>query len=304
MAYITGRRSYLAIGSQSAPGAAATPTISLALTGDSGLNITRETNFTVQTEGQQYDPVNYWYSGKWGEGRIEARLHPAYDGSLISWILQRDSNGETPYFTIDQCLGSVVQYRFVDCKINTATITINSGEQATIGMDIVAKNGTSISATAGPAVGTTLPWTGVEASITIGGTSYSSVCRSVEFTINNNVAAPRDMLRFNSITPISLPAGGREITGRISLDLKTADAKEANVDTTALLRSICSGPVEGTVVVTLTKGSLTRSYTFPRAVLHTATGLEVPGSPTALKAIEITFNALSPNGATAALTVT
>ena len=290
MPYITGRNAYLSIGSQAAAGTAATAFSFLSLSGDSGVELTQELNI-VEPQGG-LEPTNYWIVGTWVAGRVEARLHPAYDATLINWIMSRDATGEAPYFSILQAYGSSMVWRFVDCKINTATITLRAAEVPTIALEFIGKTmGTT--AWAAPTIDTSLFWLSSEITVKLGTVDYSPVFRSVELTFNNNIAAARDMLRFASMGPVALPAGDRTIEGRATLDIKTADA-EVNLDTIAFLTGILGGTREGTMEIKFTRGGTTRTITANRVVWHYPTGVTVPsGGAGTPRTADLTFNCLA-----------
>lgn len=298
MPYITGRNGYLAIGSQTGPGTPATSTIFLSLSGDSGVELTSEIN-VLEPQGS-IEPSLYWIVGTWVAGRVEARLHPAYDGSLINWLLARDATGEAPYFTIVQAYGSTLVWKFVDCKINTATLTFRTVEIPTISMEFIGKSQAAGTWSA-PTVPTDLVWLSHNVTITVGTTNFSPVTRSVELTINNNIAAARDMIRFGAQGPVALPAGDRMIEGRMTIDLKSADS-EVNIDTLSFVNSILAEALEGSLQIGLSRTGASRTIQLPRVVWHYPTGVTVPsGAAGTPRTADIAFNALA--GTAAAIIV-
>jgi len=300
MPYITGRNAYIAIGSQTGPGAAANPTVYLSLSGDSGVEVASDVNI-IEPQGTLY-PTLYWVVGTWITGRIEANLHPLYDTTLLQWILSRDNTGEAPYFTIVQAYGSALVYRFVDCKINTATLACRVPEVVTLTMEFYGKT-QMIGTWSAPTLPTGLVWVSHDISIQLGGQTYNTVSRAIEITINNNIAAPRDMLRFGTLGPIALPAGDITIDGRLTLDVKTSDS-EVNVDTISFINNLIGGNRESSLTITLARGSYTRTINLPKVVFGLPTGFNVPsGAAGTPRTVDITFNALAPDSTTPAISI-
>jgi len=278
MANIKTTHNYLAIGLQTAPSSAASPSVYLSLSGGSSVELSLPTSSGI--------------GGTYATGRVEANLHPIYDAKLLEFILQRDARGEAPYFTIIQAYDSGMVWNFVDCKINKATFSCHVKEVVKLGIEFYSRSWPVQSLSSQPP---SLPpaWISQKITLTLAGHEYPKIAKVVDITINNNITHPRDMLRFGALKPVALPADDITIDGMLTLN---AEPEVVNT----FLKDI-GDTREAFLSIELIFDKYMRTITLPKIVFNMLNARIEPSS--ASVKVDLPFKALAPDSKTPAISI-
>lgn len=212
----------------------------------------------------------YYSVGEWAEGKLTVPLVPGALTALLSWVQDRDADGQGKWASlVVDCVNEVKQV--TDAKVRRMVLEFAKGQPVICTLEIAAlkmESGTTPSVT----MPTAAPYLYREATVQLakgGGALAEDVdCERVRLVIDNMVDDPAEGLRLtNSQYPQQLyNVGGVRCRGTISRDF---------VDN-AIYADFAAGE-EAALALDLVRGASTASVTVPR-VLYTESELGLPGS--------------------------
>ncbi len=268
------------------------PTTWLPVTG-AGESVQLQHNYVTldMADSGAYE-TNYFSAGTWGQGRVIVPLVPGSLTSLLSWIQNRDGDGQGKWASVlIDCVHHVKKLR--DAKVRTATFQFSKSAPVTCTLEIA---GLSMSAgtTASPNMPVAAPYIYHEASVelaTAGGEPADDVnCEAITIRIDTMLEECAEGMRLAADDePRQLyNTAGCRVRGSFSRDF---------VDS-AVYDDFAAGD-EAALCISLSRGASSALLSLPR-LLYLHDGLSLPGSNTQRLIETVQFAALaSTDGKTA-----
>ena len=212
----------------------------------------------------------YYSAGAWAEGEVRFPLVPGALTALLSWIQDRDSQGQGKWASVVvDCVNEVK--KLTDVKVRRATLDLVRGEPAMCTLDVAGlqfEQGTHPS----PTMPTAAPYVYREATIQVansGGTLQEDAnCERVRIVMDNVVEEPASGMR---LTPSEAPQTLYNLAG-----LRCWGAFSRDFIDNAIYSDFCAGN-EAALQMGLARSGVSASVALPR-VLYTGSDLGLPGS--------------------------
>lgn len=257
----------------------------------------RKNYVTLDMADAHAHETQYLSTGQWAEGKISVPLVPGVIVNLLSWIQNRDTDGQGKWASIlIDCVNEIKKLR--DAKIRTATFDFVKGKPVTCTLDVAAlhiESGTP----ANPVMPSAAPYIYQEAHVSIstegGAITADANCEAIRIVIDNMVEDCADGMRLApSDEPLQLyNVAGCRVRGAITRDF---------VDN-AVYADFATGQ-EAALTIGLSRGVSTATLTLPR-ILYTADRVSLPGSHEKRIRENVQFIALgSIDGTTTPITLT
>ena len=288
-------------GLQSEKGAYVAPSVFLPImkrAGGAGESVRLHKNHTLLdlADSNSYQS-RYFSGGEWAEGEVAVPMIPGSLSSLISWIQERDADGQARWGSVViDCVHEVK--KLTDTKVRRARIDLVKGQPVVCTLDLGALKMESGSVPS-PNMPSAAPYIFREATVQLasgGGTLSEEInCERIQIVIDNTVEAMAEGMR---LAPGSHPRqmynlGGVRCFGAFSRDF---------VDS-AVYADFATGE-EAALAITLSRGAASALITLPR-VLYTASDMGLPGAHDQRIVERVEFAALgSIDGVTAPVVLT
>lgn len=273
MAVALAQEGAFGFGLQTQKGVGVSPTVWLPLMGGAGESDTlqwRKNYVTLDLADQNAYQSKYYSVGEWVEGKVTVPLVPGSLTTLLSWVQDRDADGQGKWASVVvDCVHEVK--KITDAKVRRMVVEFAKGQPVTCTLELAGlkmESGTQPS----PNMPTAAPYLYREATVEIakGGESLEEdvACERVRLVIDNMVEDPAEGLRLvSSKYPQELyNLSGVRCQGSLSRDFVDA----------GLYADFAAGQ-EAALRLELSRGAAGASMALPR-VLYTESDLGLPGS--------------------------